>query len=551
MTKSLRFGLMINGLSIEQWQYDTIKILIDNGIKLSLVIQNNEQVPPSSFFKKIKDYPLKRLLFRVWNRFIFKPKSKYRTDLSDLVNDVPKISCIPVIKGISTYFEDYDIQEIKNHDLDFILRFGFNIVRGEILNSAKYGIWSYHHDDERIIRGGPPGFWEFMRNIPNNGVILQRLTNSLDKGFILKRINFKTVLHSYKANLDQIYFGSVAMPLQVCKDLINNGEIKEEISNSEAPIVYPPGNIMMVLYFIKSVYRRIMFHLNDLFRQEDWNVGYCDCDIKDFLELKEKKNLDIHWFKKPARNCYFADPFVIKTKKDTYIFFEWYSYPKGKADLAVALKSENFNIYHKITDFKEHKSYPYIFENDNVIYCMPESNQTKRVVLYRFDENDLKLEEDTVLLEGFPIVDATLYHRDNKWFMFLVNQRNSHTHLEVYHSDNLKGPYQAHCNNPVMIDCGKARPAGKIFEYQDKTIRPSQNCTEHYGQSIVLEEILSLDDKLFSTKYYDEILPIKDCDYNKGIHTINSISDITVFDGKRFTFTFSGLKQQLKQKIYK
>ena len=206
MTKSLRFGLMINGLSIEQWQYDTIKILIDNGIKLSLVIQNNEQVPPSSFFKKIKDYPLKRLLFRVWNRFIFKPKSKYRTDLSDLVNDVPKISCIPVIKGISTYFEDYDIQEIKNHDLDFILRFGFNIVRGEILNSAKYGIWSYHHDDERIIRGGPPGFWEFMRNIPNNGVILQRLTNSLDKGFILKRINFKTVPMNQIQNLTGIFF---------------------------------------------------------------------------------------------------------------------------------------------------------------------------------------------------------------------------------------------------------------------------------------------------------------------------------------------------------
>lgn len=551
MTKTLRFGLMINSLSVEQWQYDTIKVLLDNGIKLSLVIQNNEQTPHPSFLKKIKDYPYKKLLFRVWNRFIFKPKSKYRTDLSDLINDVPKILCTPIIKGISTYFEDSDIQEIKNRKLDFILRFGFNIVRGEILNSAKYGIWSYHHDDERIIRGGPPGFWEFMRNIPNNGVILQRLTNSLDKGFILKRINFKTILHSYKANLDKIYFGSVTMPLQVCKDLINSGYPQEELSSSKAPILHPPGNFAMLVYFIKSIYRRLAFHLNDLFRQEDWNVGYCDCDIKEFLEFKGEKKTDIHWFKKPKRNCYFADPFVIKTPKDTYIFFEWYSYSKGKADLAVALKSENFEIYHKITDFKEHRSYPYIFEYDNIIYCMPESNQTKRVVLYRFDENELKLEKDTVLLEGFPIVDATLYHHDNKWFMFLVNQKNSHTHLEVYHSDNLKGPYQAHSNNPVMIDCSKARPAGKIFEYKDKTIRPSQNCTEHYGQSIILEEIVNLNDKFFSTKYYDKILPIENSDYNKGIHTINSDNNITVFDGKRFIFTFSGLKQQLKQKIYK
>ena len=36
-----------------------------------------------------------------------------------------------------------------------------------------------------------------------------------------------------------------------------------------------------------------------------------------------------------------------------------------------------------------------------------------------------------------------------------------------------------------------------------------------------------------------------------GIHTINSDDNIVVFDGKRFVFTFSGFKQQLKQKLYK
>lgn len=551
LTKTLRFGLMLNSLSVEQWQYDTIKILMDGGMKLSLIIQNNDQTPPPSFLRKIKNYPYRRLFFRLWSRFVFKPKSKCRTDLTLLVQETPTILCEPIIKGISTYFEDSDIQEIKNHNLDFILRFGFDIVRGEILNSAKYGIWSYHHDDERVVRGGPPGFWEFIKKIPNNGVILQRLTNSLDKGFILKRLNFKTTLHSYKANLDQIYFGSVSMPLQVCKELINNGELKEELSDSKASILYPPKNLMMILYFIKSIYRRIAFHVNDLFRQEDWNVGYCNCNVKEFLDSKEKENLNIYWLKKPRKNCYFADPFIIKTEKDTYIFFEWYSYSKGKADLAVALKSENFDVYHKITNFKEHRSYPYVFEYDDVIYCLPEANQTNRLVLYRFDENKLTLEEDCVLLEGFPIVDATLHHHDNKWFIFLVNQKRSHTHLEIYHSDNLKGTYLPHDNNPVIIDCAKARPAGKLIDYQGKTIRPSQNCTEHYGQSITLEEIETLSDKLFSTRYYDEILPIKNSDYNKGIHTINSSDDITVFDGKRFVFTISGFKQQLKQKIYK
>lgn len=548
--KSLRFGLMINSLTVEHWQYETIKILIENGMKLSLIIQNNDNSPSLSLYKKVCNYPFRQLFFRIWNRFIFNPRSKYPVDLGPLTEDIHTIFCTPLKKGISTYFEDVDIQEIKNQNLDFILRFGFDIVRGEVLNSAKYGIWSFHHDDERIIRGGPPGFWEFMRKIPNNGVILQRLTNSLDKGIVLKRINFKTILHSYKAHLDQLYFGAESLPLQVCNDLINHGSIQDQPSSSDAEIIHPPTNIKMIEYFIKSINRRVTFHINDLFRQEDWNVGYCFCPIEDFID-KDKEDLEIQWLKKPKRNCYFADPFVISTKKDTYIFFEWYSYYSGKADLAVALKSENFKVYHKISSFNEHRSYPFVFIHDDVIYCMPEAHKTNQVVLFRFDEDKLVLEKDCVLLQGFPIVDATLYHHDEKWFMFCTNQKNSHTHLEIYYSKNLKGPYLPHKNNPVMIDCSKARPAGKIFNYKGKEIRPSQNCTEHYGQEIYLENISELSDTQFITHFNSIISPLKNTDYNKGIHTINSDNGITVFDGKRFIFTFAGFKQQFKQKIRK
>ena len=148
------------------------------------------------------------------------------------------------------------------------------------------------------------------------------------------------------------------MPLQVCKDLINSGELKEEASTSDAEIIHPPMNMKMMQYFMKSFYRRIAFHIHDLFRQEDWNVGFCNCSIEEFIDTDNKENIDIQWFTKPKKNCYFADPFIIKTKKDIYIFFEWYSYFKGKADLAVALKSENFKKYHKITNFKEYRSYP-------------------------------------------------------------------------------------------------------------------------------------------------------------------------------------------------
>ena len=44
----------------------------------------------------------------------------------------------------------------------FMLRVGFNIIRGEILNVPKYGVWSFHHDDEVKYRGGPAGYGKYI-----------------------------------------------------------------------------------------------------------------------------------------------------------------------------------------------------------------------------------------------------------------------------------------------------------------------------------------------------------------------------------------------------
>ena len=57
--------------------------------------------------------------------------------------------------------------------------------------------------------------------------------------------------------------------------------------------------------------------------------------------------------------------------------------------------------------------------------------------------------------------------------------------------------------------------------------------------------------QVYTDKEFGHVLPIENSDYKEGIHTINSDDNIVVFDGKRFVFTFSGFKQQLKQKLRK
>ena len=559
LNRTIRFGVMLDGDAVEQWQFDTVKMLIDNGIELSLIIKNGDESKPyKSFGEKVLHYPYRQILFRIWHRYFFKPEAKQQTNFMEEISrfrsaslemtheesvistEVEKspalMTVIPIIKGISTYFSSDDIEKIKSFDLDFILRFGFDIIRGEVLNSARYGIWSYHHDDERVVRGGPPGFWEFMKKIPSNGVILQQLTDELDKGLILKRLKFDTVLHSYKFHLNRLLTESEFLPLQVCKKLIVNGKLEPELSQSKAPIMHPPKNLRMMWYFWLCIWRKFVFHWNYYFRQEDWNVGY-------YFNTNPDK---IHWLK-PSKSDYFADPFVISNDKDTYLFFEWFSNKNGKADLAVAKKSENFEVYHKITEFPEHRSYPYIFDYQGQIYCIPEANKTNKVSLYKF-END-KLVFDCDILDG-SFVDTTLHHHsDVKWYMFTTPQAQGHTHLLIFVADNLRGPYRPHFNNPVKVDCSNSRMAGKIQNIDGEWVRPAQNSTRHYGESITLNKIIQLNEYQYIEETIKEIKPDPKWTYNKGTHTINSDGTMTVFDAKKFTFTWRGFMQQWRQKV--
>ena len=433
-------------------------------------------------------------------------------------------------------------------DVDFILSFKYGEVDDTIRRSARYGVWEIYHHDERVVTGGPPGFWEYMRKIPTNGIILRQLSDNPRQYLILKRIQLDTILHSYKAHRERLLKESITLPLQVCKDLIVNGKLKPELSTELAQESPTPNLLHWPKFVWLYFWRRIVFHFNYYFRQEDWNVGYCMTSVEAFA--KKHDNTTIHWLK-PPKSEYFADPFVITTKDDTYLFFEWFSNKKGKGDIAMAKKSENFGVYHKISDFPEHRSYPFIFEYQDVIYCIPEANQTNKVSLYHIVEThgSASLQWDCDMLEG-KFVDSTLFIHNDKFYLFTTPQNQPHTHLLIFVADELRGPYHPHYNNPVKVDCSDARMAGKIMKIDGELIRPAQNSTHHYGESITLNKIVKLNEYQYIEEEIKEIKPDKKWTYNKGIHTINSDGDMTVFDAKRFTFTMTGFWQQLRQKFF-
>lgn len=81
---------------------------------------------------------------------------------------------------------------LSSCEFDRIIRCGSAILRGGILDVSKYGVFSFHHGDNRKYRGGPSGFWEVFNRDPSSGFIIQKLNQELDGGNIYVRGNLMT-----------------------------------------------------------------------------------------------------------------------------------------------------------------------------------------------------------------------------------------------------------------------------------------------------------------------------------------------------------------------
>lgn len=544
----MRFGLLCNGPVLEKWQADAVVLLVEAGMQLELIVLNNAPNGSQSLLKRLISYPYSRLFFRLWNRFLFRPASKEPVNLLHLYPETKTHPCIPVTKGMANYFSTEDIDSIKGHNLDFLLRFGFNIIRGGILEAAQYGVWSFHHDDEEVIRGGPPGFWEVYKGMDVNAVILQQLTDSLDKGFILKKVCFRTIKHAYKAHLDQIYFESSRLPLQYCRQLMNAAHAPQP-SRSQARIFRPPNNFQMLRFFCLMPLRRISYHLNYFFRHEDWQLGIHEADSQTFIDDPAKALRNTQWFKSPPKGAYYADPFLIQFNNDTLAFFETFSYRKGKGVIEMARASENFAETYTVIQGKHHYAFPYVFEWDGNLYCLPECYESGGVQLFVWDAQSNEFRHSKTLVDDVAAVDPVLFEHNGLWWLFFTRKEMPSVHVFACYAKDPFGPFQSHANNPVKSDIRNSRPAGKLIRHHGKWLRPAQDCAADYGVAVVLNEIITLNPQQFEEIPVQRIEPLKGAAYSKGLHTLNAAGRFTIIDGKRFTFSFAGFKHQLLTKL--
>lgn len=268
-----------------------------------------------------------------------------------------------------------------------------------------------------------------------------------------------------------------------------------------------------------------------LFQADKWNIGYI-CQSKESFIANRGLVSEIQWLKEDKVD-YAADPFVWEINGSVYVFYEELNFWKGKGELRY-IKDFDFRMKKEISGGLPegiHLSYPYMFEDNGSLYCIPETSESMEIGLYHVQLTDSKVfSKIRVLVSGEQFVDSSIIHYKNKYWLFTsISQKPNQ--LYVYYASTLESDFVAHSSNPIAVDSYASRGGGHLFIVNDVLYRPTQNPDNCYGGAIVISKISELSEQAFAYQPEFEVSP--EMPYSQGLHNISFGENLIVLDGKR------------------
>ncbi len=548
----LRIGLLLNNLDFDAWAYRMVQIIRNSDYaEIVLIVQNSASTETAT-----KGLIERIGTGRLWSRGIRRVLLALERSLVDRNRDIPnafaRIDGTELLAGIevirvhprrlrySDFIEGDELAAIRARGLDVLVRLGFRILRGGILHSARLGVWSYHHGDNQINRGGPPGYWEVMESWPTTGSVLQILTEDLDNGLVLCRSYSSTRDMSLTDSRSNYYWKSLSFVPRKLRELhqvgtdnflARAGESSTELKFYDRRLYRSPTNGELVALLC----RKLLTRLGRRWRGSRYLDQWCL-----LFDIRGDISTAVWRFRKilPPKDRFWADPFVVARDGRYYIFVEELLYATNKGHISVLVMNKNGDVAPpvKVLEMPHHLSYPFIFSFEDTLYMVPESSRQRNAALYKCTEFPSKWEFHKYLIEDARVADATLFPWQGRWWMLAnvaeMEGTSNWDELHVYYSDSpLSANWTPHARNPVISDVTTARPAGRPFERGGRLYRPSQNSSGRYGYGFNICEIT----KLTETEYEENVVTRVEPKWDKSVvatHTFNFTDGLTIIDAQ-------------------
>jgi hypothetical protein len=547
----MRLGVMVDSMEQPAWIARAIRRVTETGVgQVTLVIRNAaaSSAPRRSSRLTTWWHNRRHLLHAAYNRldhrrYTSSDDPMHPVDVSELFSDVPVLEVVPRQTRFSDWIEQADVDRIRAADTDVLVRFGFRILRGDILLAARYGVWSYHHGDHLRYRGGPPCFWEVMEGNPVTGVVLQRLTSELDDGRILYRSYSATNRFSVTRNRYDVYWKGAEFLTRVLKRLRDEpgaalaGEAGREPSPYGHRLYVAPTNRDMAAGMVRLFGRRASAKVRSTFLTDQWFLLYHRRpDMPDENREPELSPFRFHPIVPPA-DRFWADPFPVRSDGRDFVLFEELPFATQRGRISILEIGHDGKVGDPMPVLERdyHLSYPFTFSWRGEHFLLPESADVSRIEVYRAVRFPFEWTLETITLEGHSLTDCTIVEHNDRWWMFAnaaVPGASFWDELYLYHAPSPLGPWTPHRRNPVVSDVRTARPAGSLFARGRTLYRPSQDCSRGYGGAMNIQIVTRMDERDYEEHTVGRLLP----DWQPrltGVHTVNALGGLTVLDARR------------------
>lgn len=518
----IRIGLLVGATRGPAWWRDVIDALVQSPDALIVGAHVARRVDPRP--RPRRGATVLRLYQLVDGRLFGRPDDPSRVvDLRSVLGDMAALS-----------------DESGTAAVDLILTLGAAPDAWRPVTDPQFGTWVFEHptDPTALVApvGGalPPGGEELLRGQPSATTLLVAVLGPTAGrwllGEVISRVDILSLRRGSRGHLRKL----PTLVVGAVQELREVGTLPgrpDPMAQSVRQAIGRPAQVV-AMALLRTVVGYGIRRLRRALMTDRWVIGVirsadptCATGnlVRDVQVLETPPGLD--W----------ADPFPIRLPDLDILFIEEYDRRQDRGWLTLVELDDSPRGYRSveiILDLPHHLSYPFVFEWEGSWYLMPEQASTGSLALYRARSFPREWRWHATALD-LPVADPTLARIGERWWLFgaiKVDGGNAADELHLFHAESPLGPWTPHARNPVVSDIRTARPAGRIFQRNDRWFRPAQDGTLGYGHSMVILEILDITPETYRERPVGSILP----DWAPGLiatHSINEDAGLTAIDG--------------------